>query len=47
MAVVEINNEIKVLNSKEKEEIERILAELSAEAAQFADSIITSYSALI
>ncbi|MBE6761291.1 MAG: endonuclease MutS2 [Ruminococcaceae bacterium] len=47
MSVVEINNEIKVLNSKEKEEIERILAELSAEAAQFADSIITSYNALV
>lgn len=47
MAVVEINNEIKVLNAKEKEEIERILAELSAEAAQFADSVITSYSALV
>lgn len=47
MSVVEINNEIKVLNSKEKEEIERILAELSAEAAQFADNIITSYAALI
>ena len=47
MSVVEINNEIKVLNSKEKEEIERILAELSAEAAQFADGIIASYNALV
>ncbi len=47
MSVVEINNEIKVLNSKEKEEIERILAELSAEAAQFADGIMMSYSALV
>ena len=47
MSVVEINNEIKVLISKEKEEIERILAELSSEAAQFSDSMIASYSALI
>ena len=47
MSVVEINNEIKVLTSKEKEEIERILAELSSEAAQFSDSMIASYSALI
>ncbi len=47
MAVVEINNEIKVLLSREKEEIERILAELSAEAAQFSDVMITSYEALL
>ena len=47
MAVVEINNEIKVLISREKEEMERILAELSAEAAQFADSAMRSYDALL
>ncbi len=47
MAVVEINNEIKVLLSREQEEIERILCELSAEAAQFADGMITSYNALV
>lgn len=47
MSVVEINNEIKVLLSKEKEEVERILAELSAEAANFADGMIASYNALV
>ena len=47
MAVVEINNEIRVLKNKEKEEIERILTELSGEAAEFSENIRISYEALV
>lgn len=46
MTVVETNNEIRVLKLREREEIERILAELSAEAGSFCDNIIPSYNAL-
>lgn len=47
MGVVEANNEIRVLRSREKAEIERILAELSAEAGSFADQVTESYHMLI
>lgn len=38
-AVIEANNRIKVLESRERDEIERILSELSEEAGSFADTI--------
>ncbi len=43
MAVVEANNEVRVLLSQEQAEMERILAELSAEAGNFASGIIFGY----
>ena len=42
-AVVEANNEIKVLESREQEEIERILSELSVLAGEFQDTIKISF----
>ena len=47
MAVVEANNEIRVLRSRELEEIERILAELSASAGDFSQSIKASYECAV
>ncbi len=47
MAVVNLNNELRELEAKEKKEIERILAELSAESAEFKESIQRDYDALI
>ncbi len=46
MGVVQANNDIKILRSKEEEEIDRILFELSANAGEFADTIIKSYKNL-
>ncbi len=43
MSVVESNNEIRVLMTKEREEIERILAELSSLVSGFAQSIKLSF----
>ncbi len=47
MAVVDANNEIRVLQSKEKDEIERILTVLSLEIGEFAETIIESYNMLV
>lgn len=46
MGVVQANNDIKILRSKEEEEIDRILFELSDNAGEFADTIIKSYKNL-
>lgn len=46
MGVVEANNDIRLLKSQEKEEIERILYELSGEVGSFANGICESYRML-
>ena len=47
MAAVKANNELRELAAKEKQEIERILAELSAECAQHRDDIDSDYQVLV
>ncbi len=47
LAVVEANNDIRVLQGKEKEEIERILAELSAEVGDYSETTKNNYECLV
>lgn len=47
VSVVDANNDIKVLQGKERDEINRILYELSVEAGNFAESIRYSYDAAV
>ncbi len=46
MAIVKLNNEIKELSIKETDEIEKILAELSAQCAEMLNEIDTDYRML-
>lgn len=43
VGVVEANNELRVLSSKEAQEIDRILAELSAMCAEYSGSLLQNY----
>lgn len=47
MAAVKANNELRELSAKEKLEIERILAELSADCAEHMDDISSDYEILV
>ena len=45
-AVLEANNELRLLQSKEQKEIERILSELSADVASFGSSLLQDYQTI-
>lgn len=47
LAAVKANNELRELHAKEKQEIERILMELSAECGGHADDIIRDFNVLV
>ncbi len=47
MGVVEANNELRVLKSQEQDEIDRIIAELSAEVADASDKIKNNYELIV
>lgn len=47
MAAVEINNKLRALVSEEKDEIDRILAGLSAQVAEFSQQLVEDYKAVI
>ncbi len=47
MAVVKVNNELRELQAKEEAEIERILAEFSADCASIREEILENYKLLI
>lgn len=47
MPVVEANNQIKLLKNQEQDEIDRILAEISATVGSFANSIKNSYECAV
>ena len=47
MAVVEANNEIRILQSQEQQEVDRILLELSGRVGEMGDALLESFDALV
>ena len=47
MAVVEANNEIRILKGKEQDEIHRIISEFSAECGEMKEQLLSGYNAVV